>query len=68
MCRSFGDLIVSLSDGSLALLRSNNSFGLQVTDTWAAHDFEPWIAAWDYWNQNLVYSGKLTRVQDMNST
>ena len=60
--RSLGDLIVSLSDGSLALLRNNESSGLQVTDTWAAHDFEPWIAAWDYWNKNIVYSGKFVRV------
>lgn len=54
---TLGDLVVSLSDGSLAVLRSDISSGLQVTDTWAAHDFESWIAAWDYWDTNLLYSG-----------
>lgn len=59
---------MSLSDGSLALLRNNDSSRLQVTDTWAAHDFEPWIAAWDYWNTNVVYSGKSVYVQISSST
>ncbi|KAI0365253.1 WD40 repeat-like protein [Pilatotrama ljubarskyi] len=51
------NLIVSLSDGSLSLLQPENSSGLAVTDSWHAHDYEPWIAAWDYWNTNVVYSG-----------
>ncbi|KAI0639409.1 WD-40 repeat-containing protein [Trametes polyzona] len=52
-----GNLIVSLSDGSLSLLQPESSAGLTVTDSWHAHDYEPWIAAWDYWNTNVVYSG-----------
>lgn len=52
-----GNPIVSLSDGSLSLLQPENSAGLTVVDSWHAHDFEPWIAAWDYWNSNVVYSG-----------
>lgn len=52
-----GSLIVSQSDGSLSLLQPENSVGLTVVDSWHAHDFEPWIAAWDYWNTNIVYSG-----------
>ncbi|KAI0655085.1 WD-40 repeat-containing protein [Cubamyces menziesii] len=51
-----GNLIISLSDGSLSLLQPDNT-GLAVTDSWHAHDYEPWIAAWDYWNTNVVYSG-----------
>ncbi|OBZ79821.1 Diphthine methyltransferase [Grifola frondosa] len=54
---TLGSLVVSLSDGSLALLRPHDQSGLSVTDVWHAHDFEPWIAAWDYWNTNIVYSG-----------
>ncbi|KZT65138.1 WD40 repeat-like protein [Daedalea quercina L-15889] len=54
---SLGSLIVSLSDGSLALLRPEDTHGLVVAESWHAHDHEPWIAAWDYWDTNVVYSG-----------
>ncbi|KZT02717.1 WD-40 repeat-containing protein [Laetiporus sulphureus 93-53] len=53
---SLGSLVVSLSDGSLALLHPDDA-GMTVTDSWHAHDYEPWIAAWDYWDTNIVYSG-----------
>ncbi|KAJ7169893.1 WD40-repeat-containing domain protein [Mycena filopes] len=54
-----GSLIVSLSNGSLCLLRptEGSESGLSITDTWHAHDFEPWIAAWDYWDSSVIYSG-----------
>ncbi|TFY79150.1 hypothetical protein EWM64_g4863 [Hericium alpestre] len=51
-----GSLVVSLSNGELALLRPDPAEGLRVVETWHAHDFEPWIAAWDYWDTNTVYS------------
>ncbi|TFY69242.1 hypothetical protein EVJ58_g515 [Rhodofomes roseus] len=54
---SLGSLIVSLSDGSLALLHPENTTGLIVAESWHAHDHEPWIAAWNYWDTNVVYSG-----------
>ncbi|GBE77939.1 Diphthine methyltransferase [Sparassis crispa] len=54
---TLGPLVVSLSDGSLTILRPQDQSGLTMTDSWAAHDFEPWIAAWDYWDTNVVYSG-----------
>lgn len=58
LCDSgLGSMIVSKSDGSLSLLRPSESSSLIVCDTWHAHDYEPWIAAWDYWNTNLIYSG-----------
>ncbi|KAF7306931.1 WD-REPEATS-REGION domain-containing protein [Mycena indigotica] len=53
-------LVVSLSNGSLCLLRlddQGSSSGLRILDTWHAHDFEPWIAAWDYWDMNSIFSG-----------
>ena len=55
--RSLGSLVVSLSNGSLSLLRENDSHELVVQETWHAHDYEPWIAAWNYWDPNIVYSG-----------
>jgi len=54
---SLGSLVVSLSNGSLALLRADDGGGMSVTDTWVAHDHEPWIAAWNYWDTNVIYSG-----------
>ncbi|KAK0506232.1 WD40-repeat-containing domain protein [Armillaria luteobubalina] len=53
-----GSLVVSLSDGSLSILRPDNGTGsLSVQSSWHAHDYEPWIAAWNYWDTNMVFSG-----------
>ncbi|KIM85206.1 hypothetical protein PILCRDRAFT_817204 [Piloderma croceum F 1598] len=52
-----GSLIVSLSDGNLCLLQPKGQAGLLITDTWVAHDHEPWVAAWNYWDTNIIYSG-----------
>ncbi|KAJ7597044.1 WD-40 repeat-containing protein [Mycena floridula] len=52
-----GSLIVSSSDGSLSLLQPDTTGYLEVLSSWHAHDYEPWIAAWDYWNHSVVYSG-----------
>ncbi|EED79573.1 predicted protein [Postia placenta Mad-698-R] len=57
MTSSLGSLIVSLSDGRLALLQDDGGTGLTVTNSWSAHEYEPWIAAWNYWDTNVVYSG-----------
>ncbi|KDQ07691.1 hypothetical protein BOTBODRAFT_192246 [Botryobasidium botryosum FD-172 SS1] len=59
--RRWGDahsasLIVSRSDGELSLLRCANGDMREVM-SWHAHEFEPWIAAWNYWDANIVYSG-----------
>ncbi|TFK57301.1 WD-40 repeat-containing protein [Heliocybe sulcata] len=56
-CSALGSLVVSLSDGTLSILRPDSSTGLIPSDSWSAHEFEPWIAAWDYWDPNVVYSG-----------
>jgi len=48
---------LSLSNGQLALLRPDQSNGLSVTNTWTAHDFEPWTVAWDYWKPDVIFSG-----------
>ncbi|KAJ1552389.1 Diphthine methyltransferase [Cladochytrium tenue] len=51
-------LAVSSSDGSAAVLRVDQSDGLIQVDSWPAHDFEAWVAAFDYWKENVVYTGK----------
>ena len=62
-CSGLGDLIVSLSNGSLSVLQPQDGTGMAVADSWHAHDYEPWIAAWDYWNPNVVFSGQCACTQ-----
>lgn len=53
-------LIVSQSNGTLAMVPTLNHDILdeEIIDTWSAHDYEAWIAAWDCWsNGNVVWSG-----------
>lgn len=57
MDSDLGNLIVSLSNGSLCLLRPSDERGLTLTESWKAHDYEPWVTAWNYWDTNFVYSG-----------
>ncbi|KAF5314173.1 hypothetical protein D9611_006820 [Ephemerocybe angulata] len=52
-----GDLVVSLSNGSLCHLQPDSTGGLTVTSEWNAHDYEPWIASWNYHDTNVIYSG-----------
>ncbi|KAH9486927.1 Diphthine methyltransferase [Psilocybe cubensis] len=52
-----GNLVVSLSNGNLCLLSPTEGSNLEVTETWHAHDYEPWIAAWNYFDTNVIYSG-----------
>ena len=52
-----GSLIVSLSNGSLCLLNPFEGSNMGVAETWHAHDYEPWITAWNYWDPNVIYSG-----------
>ncbi|KAK7799749.1 hypothetical protein U0070_010756 [Myodes glareolus] len=51
-------IISSDSKGQLHLLMVNEGAAeLQLMASWPAHHFEAWIAAFDYWHTELVYSG-----------
>ncbi|XP_052504267.1 diphthine methyltransferase [Budorcas taxicolor] len=51
-------IISSDSKGQLHLLKiSEAGPGLQAVVTWQAHQFEAWVAAFNYWQTEVVYSG-----------
>nr|XP_025720689.1 diphthine methyltransferase [Callorhinus ursinus] len=51
-------IISSDSKGQLHLLKVNEAGpALQEVATWHAHHFEAWIAAFNYWQTEIVYSG-----------
>ncbi|GLH14214.1 diphthine methyltransferase [Gryllus bimaculatus] len=49
-------VVVSDSHGGISLLKFTNST-LIVIDCCVLHDYEAWIAAFDYWNPSVSYSG-----------
>ncbi|XP_060696981.1 diphthine methyltransferase isoform X1 [Hemiscyllium ocellatum] len=51
-------IISSDSKGYLSLLSVDGCrSALDIVSRWKAHDFEAWIAAFNYWNTDFVYSG-----------
>lgn len=48
--------MASYSDGQLALLEFSGQ-GVTAKCEWIAHDYEAWIAAFNYHSKDLVYSG-----------
>lgn len=51
-------LITSLSNGNLAHVIPDTDGSLTVDHAWHAHDYEPWITAFDLWTPDSVWSGK----------
>ncbi|CAK9802285.1 Diphthine methyltransferase [Anthophora plagiata] len=49
-------IVVSDSRGFISLFELNDNVLNQI-NSWNAHEFEAWIAAFDYWNTNVIYSG-----------
>lgn len=49
-------IISSDSKGQLHLLEVTEA-RLQEVAAWPAHRFEAWVAAFDYWQTEIVYSG-----------
>ncbi|XP_036983696.2 diphthine methyltransferase [Artibeus jamaicensis] len=51
-------IISSDSKGQLHLLKVDEAGpGPQAVATWQAHSFEAWVAAFNYWQTEIVYSG-----------
>lgn len=50
-------VVTSHSNGDINILAPDQTGGYAIQDQWHAHDLEAWIAAFDYWNTNIVYSG-----------
>jgi hypothetical protein len=55
ICDSSTSIVVSISNGNVSLLGGETE--MEVTETWKAHDYEPWIAAFDCWEPNTVWTG-----------
>ncbi|XP_017884676.1 diphthine methyltransferase isoform X2 [Ceratina calcarata] len=49
-------IVVSDSKGVVSLFEMNGD-GLDPVCSWTAHEFEAWIATFDYWDANVIYSG-----------
>nr|XP_030694035.1 diphthine methyltransferase isoform X5 [Globicephala melas] len=51
-------IVGSDSSGQLHLLQAHQAGpGMQAVGTWQAHHLEAWVAAFDYWQTEVVYSG-----------
>jgi len=50
-------IVSSDSQGMISLV-DVNTYDLTVASQWKAHDFEAWIAAFNYWNTNIIYTGQ----------
>ncbi|KAL4719674.1 hypothetical protein ACJJTC_002995 [Scirpophaga incertulas] len=49
-------LVVSDSGGNVSVLVVGRD-RIEKVSTWKSHDFEAWIAAYNYWNTDIFYSG-----------
>lgn len=50
------NIVTSDSKGNVHLFKFSGS-DLDLINSWHAHDFEAWIAAFYYWDPNIIFSG-----------
>lgn len=50
-------IVVSHNDGTITLLKIANNSQIVAVNHWKAHDLEGWIAAFDYHQPELIFSG-----------
>lgn len=50
-------ITVSVSNGSIHVFELTDET-LEEIKSWHGHEYEAWITAFDYWNPNIIYSGK----------
>ncbi|KAK9723044.1 hypothetical protein K7432_002199 [Basidiobolus ranarum] len=50
-------IVVSQSDGQIILFDLGDGGEFRVVDQWQGHDLEAWIAGFDYWNTNTIFTG-----------
>ena len=50
--------MTSHSSGEITLFDVNSASNVTVVEQWQAHDLEAWIAAFNYWQTEVIYTGK----------
>ncbi|KAK2587407.1 hypothetical protein KPH14_003121 [Odynerus spinipes] len=53
---SIPKVVVSDSTGGITLFELHNDELRNIT-SWSSHEYEAWIAAFDYWDINMIYTG-----------
>lgn len=51
-------IVTSHSSGEITLFDVNSTSSVTVVEQWQAHDLEAWIAAFNYWDTRVIYTGK----------
>lgn len=54
-------LVVSGSSGCVTLVELTQT-GLIPSEQWRAHEFEAWVAAFNYFSCNVIYSGAINKI------
>ncbi|KAI8579842.1 hypothetical protein K450DRAFT_240592 [Umbelopsis ramanniana AG] len=50
-------IVTSHSSGEITLFDVNSTSDVTIVEQWQAHDLEAWIAAFNYWQTEVIYTG-----------